>query len=170
MTEASSSFKISKAIAVAMAFLFLQAAPQSTAQSMPLDQKPQHKEKKSSNVYVTLANEVGIPLEEAMNEFDCSDKIYSVVELINFPKGRHELSVLWIDPTGTSRENTQYPFHINQKEAKLWAWLVLSRASGAGMLQWLNPAAGLEEFIGPWELEVRIDGKKIATMGFEVSC
>ena len=124
----------------------------------------------ASNVFLTLVNEHGIPSNEVLTDFDCNDKIYSVVELENYKKGRHELSVQWIDPNDTTRENTQYPFHVLEDEVKLWAWLSLSRARGAGMLQWLNPAAGLEEFIGPWKIEVRIDGNKIATKSFEVSC
>ncbi len=125
---------------------------------------------RSEKVYTTVLSEHGLPLTTEQLEFDCSDKIYSVVELRNYKKGRHELSVRWIDPNDTTRENTQYPFHVLQEDVKLWAWLSLSRARGAGMLQWLNPAAGLEEFIGPWKIEVRIDGNKIATKSFEVSC
>ena len=124
----------------------------------------------SHDVYITVADAQEIPLSEPRDKFDCGDKIYTVVTLNNYSLGRHELSVLWIDPAGTTRENTQYPFHVVEESAKLWAWLSLSRARGAGMLQWLNPAAGLEEFIGPWNIEVRIDGKKIASREFEVIC
>lgn len=156
---------IKKATAIAVAFLLLHLPL-----SIALAGTESLAKQKTSRVHVTLANEVGIPLEEAMDDFDCSDKIYAVVELNDYPKGRHELSVLWIDPASTSRENTQYPFHVINQNTKLWAWLSLSRARGAGMLQWLNPAAGLEEFIGPWTIQVRIDNKKISELKFEVSC
>ena len=154
-----------KATVNTVAFLFLVVLF-----SNPSEANDTAKTKATSHVYVTLANDLNIPLEEAKIDFDCSDKIYAVVELNNYPKGRHELSVLWIDPAGTSRENTQYPFHVNEASTKLWAWLSLSRATGAGMLQWLDPAAGLEEFIGLWTIEVRIDNRKIASQPFEVSC
>ena len=38
------------------------------------------------------------------------------------------------------------------------------------MLQWLDPSAGLEEFIGPWTVEVHIDGKQLASLTMEVNC
>lgn len=128
--------------------------------------------KQSHNVYFSLADEHGFPKKEPTNEFDCTDKIYTVLELTNYPVARYELSILWVDPAGTSREHTQYPFNVRDinKTTRLWAWLSLSRATGAGLLQWMDPSAGLEEFIGPWTVEVRINNKKIEIKNFDVSC
>lgn len=123
-----------------------------------------------STVYYALADEFNAPLKEAITDFDCTDKIFTVIELNDYPKGKYQLSVRWLDPTDGQREHTKYEFHINQKEVRLWAWLSLSRAQGAGMLTWINPAAGLEEFVGPWTVEVRVDDKKISDGTFEVSC
>lgn len=160
-----------KAITVVMAFLLIALsnvnAADATAGKAAEDVQS---EQPSKHIYFSLADELGFPIPEGRDAFDCTDKIYTVVELENFPMGRHELSILWIDPAETSREHTKYAFHVRQKETRLWAWLRLSRATGAGMLQWLNPAAGLEEFIGPWTVEIRIDNKKIATEKFQVSC
>ena len=126
--------------------------------------------KAAQQVYFTLADQHGFPKAESLTNFDCSDKIYIVVELSDYPPGRHELSIRWIDPADTLREQTQYPFHVREPTTRLWAWLSLGRAQGAGMLQWLNPAAGLVEFIGPWTTEVRIDNRKIAGPEFIVTC
>lgn len=125
---------------------------------------------KQSLVYYTLANEFNAPLTEPMESFDCTDKIFTVVELRDYPEGKHQLSVRWFDPTDGQREHTKYDFNISKTDIRLWAWLSLSRAQGAGMLTWINPAAGLEDFIGPWTVEVRIDDKKISDSSFEVSC
>jgi hypothetical protein len=96
--------------------------------------------------------------------------VYSVLELTNHKLGKHRISFRWIDPSGTDRERTEYDFHVRDTNTRLWSWLSLKRAQGAGMLQWLNPAAGLEEFIGPWTVEIRLDGKKLATQVFEITC
>jgi hypothetical protein len=122
-------------------------------------------------VYFSLADENGFPKKEPNLEFDCTDKIFTVLELTNYPVNRYELSILWIDPTGTSREHTKYPFNVRDRKntTRLWAWLSLSRATGAGLLQWLDPSAGLEEFIGPWSVEVRINNKKVETKRLDVS-
>ena len=121
-------------------------------------------------LYFTLPDEHAFPQADAIENFDCSDKIYSVITLSHFPKGKFHITFIWTDPAGTDRERTEYPFYVREDEEKLWAWLQLSRATGAGMLQWINPAAGLEEFIGPWQVTVEVDGKKVASGSFEVSC
>ncbi len=118
-----------------------------------------------------LPDKHGFPNQEPKTHFDCSDKIYSVTEVSGLSKGRHVVSFEWIDPSSDLRENTTYDFYVrDEASTKLWAWLELSRASGAGMLQWLNPAAGLEEFIGQWDVNIIINDKKYKSSSFEVSC
>ncbi|MFT5571452.1 MAG: hypothetical protein ACI9FR_000366 [Cryomorphaceae bacterium] len=124
-----------------------------------------------SRVYYALADRTKAPQLEGVGEFDCTDKIYTVLELENFAVGKHQFSVRWIDPAGQLREHTQYPFNVqNSTEHRLWAWLLLSRARGAGMLTFVNPAAGLEEFIGEWKIEVRVDDKLLDSGKFDVIC
>jgi hypothetical protein len=130
-----------------------------------------HADDAESRVYYALADETKAPLRKGESEFDCTDKIYTVLELENFAVGKHKFSVRWIDPAGQLREHTQYPFNVqNATEHRLWAWLLLSRARGAGMLTFVNPAAGLEEFIGEWKIEVRVDDKLLDSGKFNVIC
>lgn len=124
----------------------------------------------SHSLYLSIEDKFGVPSTQTQEIFDCTDKIYTVLELENHPLGKHQLSVRWIDPNGTVREHTQYDFHIRIQKTRLWAWLSLTRGFGSGMLKWANPAAGLEEFIGLWEIDVRVDGKRIGKENFEVSC
>lgn len=160
-----------KAITCVMAFLL-------PAYLLPVFLLPTHAAAKeqpvakivSHQVYFSLGDQFGAPTKDAKTRFDCSDKIYTVVELSNYPLGKHQISVLWLDPHNSTRENTEYPFNIRSDTTRLWAWLSLSRGTGAGMLQWIDPAAGLEDFIGPWSVKVLIDGKQIAKETFEVSC
>ena len=122
------------------------------------------------SIYFSLADKFGAPTKERFTQFDCSDKIFTVVELNEFAKGKHQVAVRWIDPHDTTRENTRYPFNVHHQETRIWAWLSLSRGVGAGMMQWIDPSAGMEDFIGPWTVEVLVDGKKIGGGNFEVSC
>ena len=126
--------------------------------------------KTGSKVYLALGDKHDRPLSFQKEAFDCSEKIFAVAELQKFPQGKHEFSVRWIDPAETTREHTRYPFHVNNESTRLWSWLSLKRGAGAGMLQWLDPSAGLEEFIGPWTVEVSVDGKRLARMTMEVNC
>lgn len=123
-----------------------------------------------TTVYFAVADKYNRPLNEKKQSFACSDKIFTVVELSNYPLKDYQLSVRWYDPANKLRENTQYPFSISKEKTRLWAWLSLSRGAGAGMWQWINPAAGLEDFIGPWKVEVYINDKKIESKEFSVDC
>jgi hypothetical protein len=93
-----------------------------------------------------------------------------VVELSHLPKTKYDLAIVWIDPSNTERERTVYPFTVVADETRLWSWLSLSPSAGAAMIQWINPAAGLEEFVGPWTVEIRINDRKITSKSFEVIC
>lgn len=126
---------------------------------------------KSASLRFTIADRHGFPFEESRNHFDCLEKIYAVSEVRNFNKGKHEIEFRWVAPDGDPREHTRYDFFVTDNpKVNLWAWLELSRAQGASMIQWINPAAGLEEFIGFWEVEIFVDGKSIKKEDFEVSC
>lgn len=155
-----------KAITAVMAFL-MPAAGATTdhqAAASQAEMAPTH------NVYLSLANEHGVPTSEPLEQFDCSDKIYVVAELNDYPAGKRQLSVQWIDPHQTTRETTNYPFFVRDSSTRVWAWLSLSRGAGAGLLQWIDPAAGLEEFIGEWNVDLRVDGKLLGNKRFEVNC
>ena len=124
----------------------------------------------SAKVYFTLGDQHEFPLTEERKYFACSDKIFTVIELTNLPKTKYDLAIVWKDPSGEERERTEYPFTVTLKDTRLWSWLSLSASKGAAMIQWINPAAGLEEFVGPWNVEIFINRKKISTKSFEVVC
>jgi hypothetical protein len=126
--------------------------------------------KPSSEVYFTVGDQYEYPLTEQRTSFGCSDKIFTVIELEYLPKSKYDLAIVWIDPSKTERERTEYPFDVIADQTRLWSWLRLVPAKGAAMIQWINPAAGLEEFVGPWTVEVRINNQKIASKNFEVIC
>ena len=127
---------------------------------------------RSHKVYFSLADEFNGPKTEAeaKERFDCSDQIYTVAELSNYPTGEYQLTVIWKDPNDSVREKTSYPFNVHNTQTRIWAWLTLSRATGAGLIQWIDPAAGLESFIGMWTIEVLINGKRISKQTIDVSC
>lgn len=157
-----------KAIAVSMALFVAPLLFLSSNQAAASNES----EKPNATLRFSLSdNKHGFPSDEAKENFDCTDKIYAVTELQGFDKGKYTVEFRWLDPEGGTRERTQYDFFVrDQPTTKLWAWLVLHRAKGASMVQWINPAAGLEEFIGQWRLELLINGKELKQGEFEVSC
>lgn len=96
--------------------------------------------------------------------------IYAVVETSGLEKAKHTLDAVWRDPQGTERERTQFPFWVKRDRERLWVWLKLHRAKGASLLQFVDPSAGLSEFIGKWQVKLFIDGKRISKQEFIVLC
>lgn len=155
-----------KAIISLMAFLLALHFTSATSAKTADDEKT----KTSAELYFALEGQHSQPNTDRKKYFECSDKIFAVMELLDISKGKHKFSMRWNAPSGEERERVDYPFTVTQDTTRLWAWLNLIRSRGAGMVQWINPAAGLEEFIGPWTVDVYIDGIKLASESFSVDC
>lgn len=124
------------------------------------------------NVYLTAKETGDVPLNEPMETFACSDKIFGVVE-VDQPDagtGNRALHATWRNPAGDDQEVTKYNFQVTNGYARVWIWLKLHRSGEAAIVQFMNPSAGMDEFIGMWELHVRVDGEPVAKKSFEVIC
>lgn len=124
------------------------------------------------DIYLTAKENSDVPLKEPAQTFSCSDKIYAVVE-IRQPdggSGQHTLHATWRNPSGEDQEVTKYDFQVTNGYARIWVWLKLQRSGEAAIVQFMNPSAGMEEFVGDWELEIRVDGERIGKQSFEVLC
>jgi hypothetical protein len=122
------------------------------------------------SIYTTVADETQVPEQTAREHFSCTDQVYAVIELDDYTSGDHQLSVKWISPAGEQREHTKYGFSVFKDQERIWAWLKLHRASGTGMMQWLDSSAGMEEFIGDWKIAISIDDVPVGESIFEVLC
>ncbi|HED13772.1 MAG TPA: hypothetical protein ENI62_08995 [Gammaproteobacteria bacterium] len=120
--------------------------------------------------YLTAIEKDGIPSTKSSLDFACQDRIFAILELDTKPKSHHKLVFLWQDPTGKVRERTQYPFTALQAHNRVWAWLKLSGGVGSVFMKWLDPNAGLDEFIGEWMIRFRLDGREVASQRFQVLC
>ena len=122
------------------------------------------------NIYLTAAEVDEIPKAEPATEFSCSDKIYAVLELRGLSKENHQLDALWRDPQGKDREHTEYEFQVQSDMQRIWVWLKLHRPPEAALVSFMNPSAGMDEFIGTWELRLIIDGETIEKKSFSILC
>ena len=122
------------------------------------------------NIYLTKEEKQGVPLNKPADQFSCSDKIYAVLELNGLPKGQYHLDAQWQDPHGKDREHTKYPFKVMRKSERIWVWLKLHRSPEAALVQFANPSAGMDEFIGRWKIRLLLNGKPLATKEFNVLC
>ena len=107
---------------------------------------------------------------EESTQFNCEDQIFLIIKFINNPPKLHQIQAIWKDPNGQERENNSFPFFVSERTPTAWVSLKLHRSVGAGMLQWINPAAGMEEFIGNWTVDVKVGSLLKETLKFEVLC
>lgn len=122
------------------------------------------------SVYLTAVESEGVPVPKPASEFSCSDKIYAVIEFSGLTKETHKLDAVWRDPHGKDREFTEYEFQAHSGQERIWVWLKLHRPAEAAIVSFLNPSAGMDEFIGKWELHLAIDDKPFETKSFNVLC
>ena len=121
------------------------------------------------NAFVTATTEDDYPVESAGNTFACRDKIFAVIDLAGLTPGQHRLHVDWIDPGGKYRERIAHEF-TSSDSARLTVWLQLHPPTGAALVSAFNPAVGMGEFIGEWQVEIRIDDSAQVRKHFEVLC
>lgn len=107
--------------------------------------------------------------DQASTAFDCTDRIYIVVEALGLESQKYDLTVSWVNPVGDQQEKTDYRFKA-QPFTRVWAWLQLSGPPGAVIGQVFDPTFGMEDFIGDWSAKVSIDGKSVEKVPFTVVC
>lgn len=124
----------------------------------------------SFSIILTAKTRDGVPADESSSEFGCSDRIYAVIQANGLAKSQHLLEAIWRDPHGKDREHTRYPFVVRYDQERIWVWLKLHRSPEAALVQFMNPSAGMDEFVGEWQVKVLIDGQLIEHKKFTVIC
>ncbi len=124
----------------------------------------------SYTVYLTGTAIEGVPSNQKQTQFDCSEKVYLVLELYGMEKQEHLLQVKWFDPRNKLEEHTRYKFEYIGDGTRIWAWLRLSGPPGAAIGRVFDPSFGMGAFIGEWRAEVLINGKQISKQKFSVLC
>ena len=123
----------------------------------------------SIDVWLSAAVEEGWPVESVSNRFGCNDKIYAVIDLLGLEGGAHRLEADWTDPGGKIREHVDYPFN-GAGGTRITIWLKLHPPKGSALFSFFNPAMGMEDFIGLWQLTLRVDDDTRLDTQFEVLC
>ena len=80
-----------------------------------------------------------------------------------------QLQADWTDPGGKIREHVDYPFN-GAGSIRITIWLKLHPPKGSALFSFFNPAMGMDDFIGFWELAIRVDDDTRFNTEFEVLC
>ena len=123
----------------------------------------------SIDVWLSAAVEEGQPVESVSNRFGCNDKIYAVIDLLGLEGGAHRLEADWTDPGGKIREHVDYPFN-GAGGTRITIWLKLHPPKGSALFSFFSPALGMDDFIGLWQLTLRVDDDTRLDTQFEVLC
>ena len=123
----------------------------------------------SIGTWLSATVENGVPVQTDTLRFGCNDKIYAVIDLADLSDGNHQLQVDWTDPTGKTREHIDHPLH-GGGTSRITVWLQLHPPKGAALFSFFNPAMGMDDFIGTWQVEINLDGKARLNQSFEVLC
>ena len=95
------------------------------------------------------------------------DKIMVRVDFDRLTRGEHKVVTSWINPVEEEQERSVHSFSLNRARGySAWSWLALERAglAIAGFSSFDYP----EEFLGPWRVEIMLDGRLIETCQFLV--
>ncbi len=122
------------------------------------------------NNYLTYKVANNQPYNDPQTVFDCTNRIYAVIEASGLPYQPTDLTIKWLNPLGDQEERTDYTFHPTSDFSRVWAWLQLGGPTGATFFQAFDPAFGMESFIGEWQAKILINNKKIETIKFQIVC
>ena len=117
----------------------------------------------------TYAQAADITLHPLQQFYDCSEKVQLTMDFANIPAGYNEVVVNWFRPDGTIQETTTIPLGEATSQ-RTSSWISLKPAQGAGVFRWLDPSAGMSDFIGPWQAIVFLNGTQVSTAEFAVDC
>ena len=123
----------------------------------------------SIGVWLSATVEKGWPVESGSNRFGCNDKIYAVIDLLGLEGGEHRLQADWTDPGGKIREHIDYPFN-GAGATRITIWLKLHPPKGSALFSFFSPTLGMDDFIGLWQLAIRVDDDARLDTQFEVLC
>jgi len=100
--------------------------------------------------------------------FDCTSPIVLNFYWSKLVDRDHLLEAFWYRPDGKKQETTVNRFNFTKgRAAHTWMKLILKRGNSRNFF---FPGNGWEEFIGPWKVNIYLNGDFLAKKVFNVNC
>ena len=111
---------------------------------------------------------------ESTRTFDCSESIYVFVQTNGPRDPGSTLETRWLNPAGEVVKSTQSPFD-SIPGGGAYAWDGIDIQAGGSVLSTMlgamfDPAAGFEDAIGTWRVDVSVDGIPLQPVNLKVLC
>ena len=106
-------------------------------------------------------------------QFTCDDRIHGVAALPELASGEHEIEIRWLGPTGELEHRQDFRFAIpSSSTVKKTIYLssFIEFRNAGGLVSLFDPSAGLDAFIGNWNVVVLDNEGEIAANQFSVIC
>ena len=108
-------------------------------------------------------------------QFGCDDTIYLFLESSDKSLPGASLDTVWRNTLSGLRHETSNPFTLQKSGKRYWSWSGIEfHPGGSGSLNLLNlfldPAAGREQFIGEWTVNVEVKERYQKELSLNVLC
>lgn len=121
------------------------------------------------NFSSSMAAEIDFRSEKSV--YDCSDRIELGLSFSELLDNEKMVLIRWVSPQGRTQDSHSFALDgIINGDASANIWLELSRSKGSGVFSFIDPGAGMSDFIGNWFTEVNINGVPVGTFDFIVDC
>jgi len=109
------------------------------------------------------------------SQFGCDDTIYLFLESSDQALADEILEVTWVNTESEVRHRTSKEFRRKAHGSRFWSWSGIAfSAADSGLfgaiVGFLDPVAGREKFIGPWEITATVTGRYEKKMDMTVFC
>jgi hypothetical protein len=122
----------------------------------------------------TYSARIGGGQIEAATRFDCSDSIYVFVQTSGAHGLRATAEARWTNPSGNVVRTVVNAFEPMSNGGQ-YAWDGIDIEAGGGAFSnmlgaMFDPAAGYEDAIGNWRVDIHVDGIPLQPVNFQVLC
>jgi hypothetical protein len=111
-----------------------------------------------------------IEVVDAGESFDCSERIWGVVRVNGLPTGDNRLVIHWVSPHEERFLARPITKRVRDSNADVYISAFLELENSLNLVSFMDPAAGLEPYIGEWNAELFSNGVRVDGAPFNVIC
>ncbi len=104
------------------------------------------------------------------DKFDCGERIYGVFRLSNLENGERHIATQWKSPGGKVERTNKRRIRISSDDQFVFLSAFIEFASANSLSSIIDPASGIEPYIGQWTVDVIVDKNRIKSGHFQVLC